>query len=88
MGQDGEEDSMTTKNVKATFTGGVLIPQESLDLKEGEDVILSIVGHSGERSFAELRASAGAWEGTHDPDALKESIYSSRRRNSRPQPEL
>ena len=79
---------MTTRSVKATFSGGVLIPQESLDLEEGENVILSIAGQSVERSLEALRASAGAWKGTHDPEVLKENIYSNRRRNSRPQPRL
>ncbi|MXY92795.1 MAG: DUF104 domain-containing protein [Caldilineaceae bacterium SB0670_bin_27] len=79
---------MITKNVKATFSGGVLIPQERLDLEEGENVVLSIAGQPVKRSLAALRASAGAWEGTHDPEALKENIYSNRRKNSRPRPKL
>lgn len=79
---------MITRNVKAIFSGGVLIPQENLTLEEGENVILSIAEHSVERSLAALRASAGAWEGTHDPDVLKEKIYSDRRRDSRPRPKL
>ena len=33
---------MITKSVKAIFSEGVLIPQENLDLEEGENVILSI----------------------------------------------
>lgn len=83
-----EESRMVTRSVKAIFSEGVLIPQESLDLEEGENVILSVVGQSVERSLEALRASAGAWKGTNDPEALKESIYCSRSRNSRPQPRL
>ena len=79
---------MIPKNVKALFSGGVLIPQESLDLEEGENVILSIAGQSEEHSLEALSASAGAWKGTHDPVALKENIYSNRRRHSRSQPRL
>ena len=79
---------MITRSVKAIFSGGVLIPQESLELEEGENVILSIAGQSVERSLESLRASAGAWKGTHDPEVLKENIYANRRRNFRPQPRL
>ena len=76
------------RGVKATFSKGVLIPQESLDLEEGENVVLSISGAPAERSLEVLRATAGAWKGTHDPDALKQAIYSDRRTASRPRPKL
>ncbi|MCY3708777.1 MAG: maleylpyruvate isomerase N-terminal domain-containing protein [Caldilineaceae bacterium] len=45
-------------------------------LEEGENVVLSITGRSVEGSLESLRASAGAWKGTHDPEVLKENIYS------------
>jgi predicted DNA-binding antitoxin AbrB/MazE fold protein len=76
------------RNVKARFSKGVLIPLERLDLDEGENVILSVVGPVAERSLGALRATAGAWKGTHDPVALKEDIYSCRLTASRPQPKL
>ncbi len=76
------------RNVKARFSKGVLIPKERLNLEEGEDVILSIAGQPAERTLEALRATAGAWKGTHDPDALKQAIYSDRRTTSRPQPKL
>ena len=76
------------RGVKATFSKGVLIPQESLDLEEGESVVLSISDAPAERALEVLRATAGAWKGTHDPDALKQAIYSDRRTASRPRPKL
>ena len=79
---------MISKSVRAKFSGGVLVPQETLDLEEGENVILSIAGPPAERSVEALRASAGAWKGTHEPEALKERIYSNRRTTSRPRPRL
>ena len=51
------------RGVKATFSKGVLIPQESLDLEEGEKVVLSISGAPAERSLEALKATAGAWKG-------------------------
>ena len=47
---------MITKSVKAIFSGGVFVPQESLDLEKGENVILTIEGQSVDRSLEALRA--------------------------------
>ena len=76
------------RGVMATFSKGVLIPQESLDLEEGEKVVLSISAAPAERSLVALKATAGAWKGTNDPDALKQDIYFDRGKASRPQPKL
>jgi len=76
------------RNIKARFSKGVLIPQRRLDLEEGEDVLISISDRQEERSAEALRATAGAWKGTHDPEALKRAIYSDRHSASRPQPKL
>lgn len=77
------------RNIKAKFFDGVLIPQERLDLKEGADVVIAITASPPDRPLEALRATAGAWKGTHDPEALKRAIYAGRRtRRSRPQPKL
>ncbi len=76
------------RNIKAKFFEGVLIPQERLDLKEGADVVIAITGPPPDRTLETLRATAGAWKGTHDPEALKQAIYTGRRTLSRPQPKL
>ena len=65
-------------NVKARFSNGVLTPLEPLDLKEGEEVTVSIAdAQSPDRAVRALRAR-GAWKGTHDPEELLRSIYSDR----------
>ena len=76
------------RNIKARFSKGVLVPQERLDLEEGEDVLISIADLPAEDILRALRATAGAWKGTHDPEALKQAIYSGQRTTSRPQPKL
>lgn len=76
------------RNIKARFSKGVLIPQRRLDLEEGEDVFISIADRPAEHSVEALRATAGAWKGTHDPEALKRAIYSDRNSATRPQPKL
>ena len=75
------------RTIKAKFFEGVLIPQERLDLKEGADVVIAITAPP-DRTLEALRATAGAWKGTHDPEALKQAIYAGRRTLSRPQPKL
>ena len=72
------------RHVKAMFSKGVLIPQERLDLEEGRQVVISIADPSPERTLDALRATAGAWQGTHDPEALKRALYSDRLATSRP----
>lgn len=77
------------QTVKARFANGVLEPLDALDLEEGQEVVVSVaaqhpVGHTGRG----MRAAAGAWKGTHDPEKLKRVIYAARLMTSRPRPKL
>ena len=73
--------------VKATFTRGTLTPLEPIDLKEGDEVILSITRiPSPEEALRALKASAGGWEGLHDLDEFKRMIYQARIDGSRHTP--
>ena len=51
------------RGVMATFSKGVLIPQESLDLEEGEKVVLSISDAPAERSLEAFESYRGRVEG-------------------------
>ncbi len=78
-----------TKKVKAIFTNGVLTPLEPIDLKEGDEVTLSIEEKSqlsDEERFRRFKAAAGGWEGLHDPDEFKRMIYQARIDGSRHTP--
>ncbi len=68
--------------VKTMFSKGVLIPQERLGLEEGRQVVISIADSSPERTLDALRSTVGAWKGTHEPEALKQALYSDRRATS------
>ena len=74
--------------IKARFSKGVLIPQERFDPEEGRQVVISIADSSPERTLDVLRATAGAWKGTHNPETLKQAISSDRLATSRPRPKL
>jgi hypothetical protein len=55
---------------------GVLESPEQLDLNEGRDVTVSIGDQpSANRAGRGMRAVAGTWRGTYDPEKLKLEIY-------------
>lgn len=75
--------------VRARFANGVLEPLEALDLDEGQEVTVSIDDWAlSKRPRRGMRAAAGAWKGTHDPERLKREIYAARLMTSRPRPWL
>ena len=71
------------KPVKAKFTGGVLVPLETLDLNEGDEVLVTLDTKTVV-SFEELtersKAAAGGWAGSIDAEKLLRDIYTSRHR--------
>ena len=77
------------RTVTVRFANGVLEPLEALALDEGQEVTVSIDdGLPPSRPGRGMRAAAGAWKGTHDPDKLKRDIYAARHMTSRPRPQL
>ncbi len=77
------------REIRARFSKGKIEPLEEVDLKEGEEVRVIIPDRlKGKRVIEALRATAGAWKGTHDPEELKRNIYADRLISSRPAPEL
>ncbi len=75
------------EGVKARYSQGAIMPLEPLDIEEGASLRISIEVESrtarGERGLKALRASAGGWKGTHDPDELIRDIYEARLTGSR-----
>lgn len=77
------------KTVKARYTRGMLEPLEGLELREGEEVTISISAPiKTEDALQALKSTAGAWKGTHDPEELKKHIYADRLVAPRPRPRL
>lgn len=77
------------RKIKAKYSKGVFVPQESLDLEEGKEVIVSL-GEiiSPDSAVESLGASTGGWIGMHDPEQLKRKIYEARIAGSRHKPDL
>ena len=71
------------KTIKAKFTDGVLVPLETLDLNEGDEVLVTL-DTKAVVPFDELteksKAAAGGWVGSIDAEKLLRDIYTSRHR--------
>ena len=78
-------------DVKARYSKGAIVPLEPLDIEEGASLCITIEVESrsarARRGLKALRASAGGWKGTHDPDELIRDIYLARLAGSRHQHE-
>jgi predicted DNA-binding antitoxin AbrB/MazE fold protein len=74
--------------IKARFSGGTLKPLEPLDLKEGEEVTVTIVALPSKPRADWLARTAGGWVGLINAENLKREIYESRLLATRPAPQL
>lgn len=74
--------------IKARFSGGVLKPLEEVELKEGEEVTVTILGLSSKTHAGWLGQTAGGWVGLIDAEELKREIYESRLLSTRTEPRL
>ena len=80
------------KIIRARFSKGVIKPLEKVDIKEGEEIAISILegpSKPGKKSFLEtLRKTAGGWRDLIDCEELKRNIYNDRLIASRPEVRL
>ncbi len=77
------------KTIKARFSKGMIEPLEKVDIKEGEEITISILEvPSGleKKSFSDaLKATAGGLRDLIDCDELKKNIYNDRLISTRPE---
>jgi predicted DNA-binding antitoxin AbrB/MazE fold protein len=80
------------KIIRARFSNGVIKPLEKIDIREGEEIAISILESpimSGKKSFLEaLKKTAGGWKDLIDCDELKRNIYNDRLVATRPEVRL
>ena len=73
-----------TRKIKAIFSNGKLTPLEPIDLKEGEEVTVSIDDKPqllDEERLERFKAAAGGWEDNSEYwENFKEYIYEARSR--------
>ena len=68
------------REIRGRFSKGKIEPLEKLDLKEGDEVIITI--KEGKPATGVFDRAGGGWKGTLDFDAYLKDIYASRRRQS------
>ncbi len=77
------------KTIKARFSRGVIEPLEKVDIREGEELTISIVKPRStqvKKTFAvALKKTAGGWKDLIDCDELKKNIYNDRLIATRPE---
>lgn len=72
--------------IKARFINGALVPIETLDLKEGDEVLVTVDTKTAvsampaEEMTERSKAAAGGWAGSIDAEKLLRDIYTSRHR--------
>ena len=76
------------ETIRARVKGGVLEPIEKLDLAEGEEVLVTIVGAPTRHDREAFRRAFGSWKGTIDAEKLIHDIYEDRLIATRPEPKL
>ena len=72
------------RQVKVRFTNGALVPLEPVNLKEGDEVMVTIDDKpqlTAEERLARFKAAAGGWEDNSEYwENFKEYIYEARSR--------
>lgn len=74
--------------IRARVRGGMLEPIDRIELREGEEVTVTIIDLPSRRDFAAFARARGGWRGTVDAEALVRNIYESRLVATRPEPRL
>lgn len=66
--------------IRARYSNGIIIPLEDLELKEGEEVRITISSVAKGGGLVEaLRSTAGGWKDLIDTEELKRNIYRNRK---------
>lgn len=76
------------KAIKARVANGRLEPLEPLEMREGDEVILTIISIPARLEPDAFERCAGGWKGTIDAEALIRDIYEDRLISTRPEPKL
>lgn len=77
-----------SRTIRARVKQGLLEPLEAIDIPDGTEVTVTIVGVPSAEDFEAFRRAAGSWKGTLDADELIRNIYADRRIATRPEPRL
>ena len=76
------------ETIRARVKGGVLEPMDKVDLPEGKEVLVTIIGVPARGNRDAFLRAFGRWKGTIDAEALIRNIYADRLISNRPEPKL
>lgn len=76
------------RTIRARFSKGVIKPLEKVDIEEGKEIMVTIMGVPSKHKLDAFKKSAGAWKGTIDAEKLIENIYADRLLSTRGEPRL
>src|SRR5437762_10583583 len=76
------------ETIRARVRGGILEPLEKVDLPEGKEVLVTIIGVPAQGNRDAFRRAFGSWKGTIDAEKLIRDIYEDRLISTRPEPKL
>ena len=68
------------KEIRGRFSNGKIEPLENTDLKDGDEVIITLPEEKP--ATGAFERAAGGWKDTLDFDAYLKDLYASRRRQS------
>ena len=75
--------------IKARFKNGIIEPLEDLELRDGEEIVLTVMRQTEiEEGQDAFRKSRGGWKELVDCEKLKKDIYESRSIRTRPEVKL
>ena len=74
--------------IRARVRGGMLEPIDRIELREGDEVTVTIIDLPSRQDLAAFARARGGWRSTIDADALIRGIYESRLVSTRPEPRL
>ena len=77
-----------SSTIRAKVKHGILEPLEKVDLPEGEEVVITILGRPSTLDLDAFRRAAGGWKGTLNVESLIRNIYADRLVSTRPEPRL
>jgi predicted DNA-binding antitoxin AbrB/MazE fold protein len=75
--------------IRARFKNGIIEPLENVELRDGEEIVLTIVRRPETNGTQDaFRKSRGGWKDLIDCEKLKRDIYESRSIQTRPEVKL
>lgn len=80
------------KTIRAKFSKGMIEPLEKVDVREGEEIVISISKAPSKRPKRRvsdaLKKTAGTWKDLVDCDELIKNVYNDRLITTRPEVQL